>query len=297
MKSLTTSPLLKNIIHFDLDNRVGKLTLNFQGMSQHGERRRPRPGHLAEIIDTRLYIAGDPVKEIDWKVWGKLEELRIKLREGTARANIRIVLDDSNSMKVNYDKEKPSKWISALTLAYALGKYAIKSQDRLQIQTSNQLFTVFQDAKLSEILLSLDSKRADTKSTGSQDFHITNTSGAKTNYWIYLSDFFMDQDILEKWIKERLDTKQHIIFVQMLDSREADFSFNGEKNIKDPESLRSQNDIFLRTDSIREKYLREYNSHFHLLRQMCRAYSIPWIFCGTDDDPIEIIHRHFVQKG
>ena len=290
MKSLATSSLAKNIIKFNLDQRLAKFLLQFRGSNQFGERVHSRPGHQVEIKDFRPYVPGDPTRDIDWKIWGKLEELHIRLREGTAKANLEIKIDASDSMKVVYSADSVSKWVAALTFSYTLGRFAIKSRDRIKLTINDNQFTVFSDSQLLDILMAIEQNSKQLTDRASRE---------SNNYVVWISDFFIEPADIEAWIQRKISNSRHIIFVHIYDNLESTLSINGEKDIINPERDHQKRQIFsdqmfVNLDQIKTKYIENYKDHFNQIKHICHSYSIPWLSVAVTDDPIETIHRFMI---
>lgn len=76
--------------------------LSFQLKSETtaaGGRRKSRAkGQSVEFSDFRNYVTGDSIKNIDWKSYGRLDKLFIKLFSEERQANVNIIIDTSGSM-------------------------------------------------------------------------------------------------------------------------------------------------------------------------------------------------------
>src|SRR4030042_462879 len=68
-----------------------------QGKLQ-GERRSKRRGQSVEFADHRPYVAGDDLRFVDWNVYGRLEQLFLKLFLEEQDLTVHIVADASASM-------------------------------------------------------------------------------------------------------------------------------------------------------------------------------------------------------
>lgn len=101
-----------------------------QGKLQ-GERRSKRRGRSVEFSDHRAYVAGDDLRFIDWHLYGRLEELFLKLFLEEQDLSVQVVLDASGSM----DHGEPVKARAALQLAAALGYVAVVNNNRLSVTT------------------------------------------------------------------------------------------------------------------------------------------------------------------
>lgn len=71
------------------------------GAGGRGERRSRRPGASLEFADYRDYASGDDLRTIDWRVYGRLDRLFVKLFEEEEDLHIHLLIDASSSMRWN----------------------------------------------------------------------------------------------------------------------------------------------------------------------------------------------------
>lgn len=95
----------------------------------HGERRSKRRGQSVEFADYRPYVAGDDLRFVDWNIYGRLEQLFLKLFLEEQDLTVHIVVDGSASMSVG----KPSKELFIKKLAAALGYVSLVNNNRVTI--------------------------------------------------------------------------------------------------------------------------------------------------------------------
>ena len=67
-----------------------------QGKLQ-GERRSKRRGQSAEFADHRQYVAGDDTRFVDWNIYGRLDQLFLKLFLEEQDLCLHILVDTSAS--------------------------------------------------------------------------------------------------------------------------------------------------------------------------------------------------------
>ncbi|MEN6424814.1 MAG: DUF58 domain-containing protein [Phycisphaerales bacterium] len=99
-----------------------------QGKLQ-GERRSKRRGQSVEFADHRPYVVGDDLRFVDWNVYGRLEQLFLKLFLEEQDLTVHVLADTSASMGVG----EPAKGLFAKRLAAALGYVSLANNNRLTI--------------------------------------------------------------------------------------------------------------------------------------------------------------------
>ncbi len=108
-----------------------------QGKLQ-GERRSKRRGQSVEFADHRPYVAGDDLRFVDWNVYGRLEQLFLKLFLEEQDLTIHIVADASASMGFG----EPSKELFIKKLTAALGYVSLVNNNRVTISFIADSITV-----------------------------------------------------------------------------------------------------------------------------------------------------------
>src|SRR4030042_3872034 len=85
-----------------------------QGKLQ-GERRSKRRGQSVEFADHRPYVAGDDLRFVDWNIYGRLEQLFLKLFIEEQDVTVHIVADITASMR--FGEHSKELFIKKLTAA------------------------------------------------------------------------------------------------------------------------------------------------------------------------------------
>lgn len=96
-----------------------------------GERRSRRRGSSTDFADYRNYVPGDDLRFLDWKMYGRLERLFIKLFLEEEDLRVNILIDTSPSMQFG----DPQKLLYARRVAAALGYVCLAKMDSLTVKT------------------------------------------------------------------------------------------------------------------------------------------------------------------
>ena len=92
-----------------------------------GQHRSPFHGFSVEFAEHRSYEAGDEIRHIDWKLYGKTDRLYVKRYQEETNLSSHLILDISKSMM--YNSKNISKLSYANSLVAALSYLMIKQQD------------------------------------------------------------------------------------------------------------------------------------------------------------------------
>jgi uncharacterized protein (DUF58 family) len=131
-KATTSRKRLTDLLDPDFMNRLDSLDVLSRKILQgklQGERRSKRRGQSVEFADHRPYVVGDDLRFVDWNIYGRLEQLFLKLFIEEQDLTVHVVVDGSASMSVG----EPSKELFIKKLAAALGYVSLVNNNRVSI--------------------------------------------------------------------------------------------------------------------------------------------------------------------
>ncbi len=94
-----------------------------------GLHKSPYHGFSVEFAQHRQYMPGDPVRNVDWKVYAKSDRYYIKQFEEETNLRAYLLIDTSTSMLFRGDPDGVSKLRWAIDMAAALSYLMIQQQD------------------------------------------------------------------------------------------------------------------------------------------------------------------------
>ncbi len=99
----------------------------------HGLHQSPHLGVSTDFAEHRPYMAGDDIRRIDWRVYGRTDRLYVKQFEAETNANVMVLIDISASM--NYGSGAITKLDYARFLAASLAYFSHQQRDRIGVVT------------------------------------------------------------------------------------------------------------------------------------------------------------------
>lgn len=93
-----------------------------------GLHRSPFHGLSQEFAEHRPYIAGDEMRRVDWRIYGRTDRLYVKEFEEETNVSVRLMFDASGSL--GYAPREVSKLVYARFLLAALAYLATRQNDR-----------------------------------------------------------------------------------------------------------------------------------------------------------------------
>jgi len=124
-----------------------------------GLHKSPFHGFSVEFAEHRLYNTGEPIRNIDWKLYGRTEKLFVKRYEEETNLRCQIVIDKSSSMffpvRQKLDYQHPDKlWFAAYSAA-ALIELMRRQRDAVGLDLFDEDIDYHAEAKLSPLHINM----------------------------------------------------------------------------------------------------------------------------------------------
>ena len=249
-----------------------------------GQHQSPYHGFSVEFAEHRSYEAGDEIRHIDWKLFGKTDRLYVKRYQEETNLSSHIILDTSRSML--YKSSNVSKLAYANLLVASLSYLMVGQQDAVGlVKFSNKINTFIppksKPSHLNLILKQLDDVKVEKDTKIESVLHQMAEKINKRGLVILISDLLDEPHDIINGIKHFRYKKQEVIVFHILDRKEFEFNFNtrtqfldmetGEKIITEPWHIRS--DYMTLIDNLKKYYKKE-----------CLEYSIDYLPIYTDEN-------------
>jgi uncharacterized protein (DUF58 family) len=263
-----------------------------------GLHRSPYHGFSVEFSQHRPYMQGDPIKNIDWKVYAKREKYFIKQFEEETNLICNIFLDISKSMQFKHTSQL-SKLDYGITLAAALCYILINQQDAVGLTVYSDKVYKYLPPKsnrvyLKTILIGLNN----IKPAGS-----TNTAACldsvaekikKRGLTIIISDFFDDPDSVMKALKHIHYKKNEVLLFQLLDPVEKNFGFDRDSIFVD---LETDEKMTTQPHQIKRAYQEAMNDYLNKLKSECLNFGIEYNLIETDQPFESALLSYFAKRA
>ena len=263
-----------------------------------GMHRSPYQGISVEFAQHRQYVAGDDIRHVDWKVFGKTDKIYLKQYQEETNLHLICVVDASESMaysSITSDNATWSKYDHATAIAASLSYMAIQQQDSVGLAVFDSDLKHYikpSNAPAQWKLITQDLTmvpRLKKTNTG----RILDQLAEKLTHRsliVMLSDFFDDVENIKKGLRHLRYKKHEIMAFQVLDPAEMSFPFEEATLFK---GLEEAGELLTEPRALREGYLRQLELFTDELRKTCRGMHIDFVQMNSGD-PLDVTLSGFL---
>jgi uncharacterized protein (DUF58 family) len=260
-----------------------------------GERRSVQRGSSLNFVDYRQYVPGDDVNQIDWNVYGRLDNLVVKLFEDEQNVVVHLLVDNSKSM----DWGTPNKLQLSLQLAGALGYIGLSNFDRVQCATfSDSVGASFGPARSQREAHNLFAYLSAIKAAGETNFEAALKSYAmqlrRPGLAIVISDL-LSHSSFEAGIKHLLGRHFEVVLLHVLAPAEVNPSIGGDLKLIDSETGRFV-DVTLNQRAI-NLYQERYAAWTASIESFCARHGILYERIESSEPLERLLFHNFRKKG
>lgn len=263
-----------------------------QGKMQ-GERRSKRRGQSVEYADHRPYVVGDDLRYVDWNIYGRLDQLFLKLFLEEQDLTVHVAFDISRSVSIG----EPSKERFIKQLAAALGYIGLVNNNRVSLSGfSDGVKTHLPNMRGRNYLSEMAECLLTTDSEGTSDFDSTcrQLSSTRTGpgLMIVLSDFFFKAGF-EQGLRRLMGKKVDLYVIQILSPQEMDPQLSGDLKLIDIEDG-DEAEITM-SSALMKYYKKNLNAYCQELRDFCRQRDATYILANSADS-VESLVLNYLRR-
>jgi len=264
----------------------------FQGKLQ-GERRAKRRGQSVEFADHRPYVAGDDLRFVDWNIYGRLDQLFLKLFLEEQDLTVHILVDATGSTATG----EPPKDKALKRLAAALGYIALVNNNRLTISTfgdglTGQLANMRGRNYLSRMAEFLLTARAE----GFSDFDKACRQAVNTRIgvgvMVLLSDMLFKEGYAEG-LRRLISRNYDLHVIQMLSPQELSPDVTGDLKLLDIEDA-DEAEITI-SGPLLTYYKRAVTAYCNELKEFCAGRGASYVLTNSGQ-PVEPLVLNYLRR-
>jgi len=263
-----------------------------QGKLQ-GERRSKRRGQSVEFADHRPYVAGDDLRFVDWNVYGRLEQLFLKLFLEEQDLTVHIVADASGSMSFG----EPPKELFIRKLTAALGYVSLVNNNRVTIsfiadgvtaQLANMRGRSYLD-KMAECLLTAG---CDGPLNFDDACRQLAAGRIGSGVMVVLSDFLF-KDGYDSGLRRLIGRQYDLYVIQVLCPQELSPDLSGELKLLDIEDADAA-EITV-SAALLKYYKRNLTAYCNELKDFCTRRGAVYVLANSSDS-VESLVLNYLRR-
>jgi len=260
-----------------------------------GSHRSNLRGFSTEVAHHRQYSPGDPIRSIDWRVYGRTEKYFTKLYEAETNFDCHILVDSSASM--TYGSGKVTKLEYAKFLAASIAYLVLKQRDSVGLSVFDSEVRAYMPPRSSmNVILEIDRMLRVTKpipkTTIAKQLGEIALMIKRRSFIVLISDMFSDLDDVMAGLDHLKFAGHNVIVVQPLDTYELEFPFKGTWRF---EGLEGEEPLTTQAERMKESYMAQLNQFLGDLSSRCMGSGIDYTLANTKT-PLNTVLSEIVLK-
>ena len=291
-------PKTNHVLSPEIISRLNNLSLKARYVVEGfmvGLHKSPYHGFSVEFSEHRAYGAGDEIRHVDWKLWGKTDRYFVKQYEEETNLKAYLLIDQSLSM--NYASNKISKLEYAKLISASLGYLMLKQQDAVGLTLFDDRIRVNIPARskrshLNVILSKMEKIKAGPETRMAPVLHSTAEVIKKRGLIILISDLFDNQEEVLSGLQHFRYKGHEVIVFHIMDPQEMKLDFSQRTRFRDMES---GEEIITDPWHIQKDYQRDMEQFCDNYKIQCRQNNIDYIQLATDS-PLDMALSEYLLK-
>jgi len=263
-----------------------------------GLHRSPHRGFSAEYAELRAYQAGDDLRYIDWRMFGRSDRYYVKQFEEETNLRAYLLLDVSDSMGWSSAAGTlPDKLWYAKHLAASIAVVLLRQGDQVGLTT----FHEHVEARVPprggrrqwrELLRRLEDARPHGRTVAEGALKEIAVRLRRRGLVILLSDLLVERDATLTALRYLRHQGQEVLVFHVLDPGERELPGGAEARFFDPESGR---ELVVRVPDVREEYREAVEAAIEEWRRSLRPQGIDYVVTDTGE-PLVGALRAYLRK-
>lgn len=255
----------------------------------------PLRGFSTEFAHHRPYAAGDAVRHIDWRVYGRTQRYFIKLYDAETNFDVYLLLDASSSMR--YGSGEITKLEYAKIMAASLAYLTIQQRDSVGLGVFDSELRSFVPPSsirgvISNIGQKLEEAQPEPRTDVAAILHEFAQRVRRRSFIMIFSDLFVPEDEVIKGLDHLAFGNHNVSVFHTLDPQELELPFTGTCRFV---GLEGEPEITTQPERIAVAYKREVEAFTGKLRRACERHHADYILVNTSQ-PLEVVLIEYLLR-
>jgi uncharacterized protein (DUF58 family) len=287
----------------ELVSRLGRLDLIARLVVEGfltGLHKSPYHGFSAEFAEYRQYMPGEPIANMDWRVYAKTDRHYLKVFSEETNLRATLLVDCSASMQFTGDPGRITKRAYARMLAAALTYLLLRQNDAVGLVTFDERPLSVVPARslrrqLFQVLKELDRMPAGTGTRLGEVLHQVADRVHRRGLVLLFSDLMDAPEAVISGLKHFRHRGHEVVVFQILDPREIALDYRGEiefTSLEEPgEAVRTE------PAHVRRGYRDKLENWRTQLRRECRRQLVDLVELTTDTPLENGLGAYLIKRG
>ncbi|MBA3829181.1 MAG: DUF58 domain-containing protein [Taibaiella sp.] len=271
-----------------------------------GLHKSPFHGFSVEFAEHRLYNPGDPLRHIDWRVYGRTDKLFVKRFEEETNLRCCLVVDTSSSMQYPKDEKKISKLQFSCVAAASMLQLLKRQLDAAALALFDEQINYISDCRSASSHYRMLTNELQKKISYTSENKHTNAAAAlhqvaeqmhKRSLIVIFSDMMDDAENIEDLfaaIQHLKYNKHEVILFHIIDGVQ-ELAFEFENRPYEFVDMETGDRVKLQPQQIKDQYIAEMQSYLHMIEDKCHQYQVERVAVDLSE-PVEQVLYSFLLK-
>lgn len=273
-----------------------------------GLHKSPFHGFSVEFAEHRLYNSGDPLKHIDWRVYGRTDKLFVKRFEEETNLRCCIVIDTSSSMQFPQNTERLTKLQFSCVAAAALMQVLRKQLDATALALFDEEISYLSECRSSQshyrlLMHELEQlvNRSDlnNKTNAVNALHQVAEKMHKRSLVVVFSDMMDDSEQLDELFEalQHLKFNKHEVILFHVTDGEHELDFNYENRPMEFVDMETGDSIKLQPEQIKDQYIKGVKEYVKQIEERCMQYRIDYTPVDLSKDVGQVLNSFLMKRN
>jgi uncharacterized protein (DUF58 family) len=273
-----------------------------------GLHKSPFHGFSVEFAEHRLYNQGDPLRHIDWRVFGRTDKLFVKRFEEETNLRCCVVVDTSSSMQFPKDDKKLNKLQFSCVAAASLIQLLKRQLDAAALALFDEQVNFLSDCRsthshyrmlMNELQKVMDTEMENKVTNAAKTLHLVAEQMHKRSLIVIFSDMMDDADHIEDLfasLQHLRYNKHEVILFHVVDGAQ-EISFDFENRPYEFVDMESGERIKLQPHQVKEQYVSRMRDFQQIIENRCHQYQVDRVAVDLSKPVEEVLHAFLVKRN
>jgi uncharacterized protein (DUF58 family) len=273
-----------------------------------GLHKSPFHGFSVEFAEHRLYNQGDPLRHIDWRVFGRTDKLFVKRFEEETNLRCCLVLDTSSSMQYPRDSQKINKLQFSCVAAASLLQLMKRQLDASALALFDESVYYMSDCRsshshnrmlMNELQRTLNLTTDNKVTNAAAALHLVAEQMHKRSLVVIFSDMMDDTERIDDLfaaLQHLRYNKHEVILFHVADgAQEVEFEF--ENRPYEFVDMESGERVKLQPQQVKEQYIEKMRQFRAEIEHRCHQYHIDRVAVDLSKPVDEVLHAFLIKRN